>query len=645
MSNRLKNELSPYLLQHAENPVDWYPWGNEAFEKAQKENKPIFLSIGYSTCHWCHVMARESFENAEIAQLLNKYFVSVKVDREERPDVDQVYMTVCQALTGSGGWPTSLFLTPELKPFFAGTYFPPKGNGGFIGFFELLELIAKRWREDKEALVSSAENIISQLKEPKSEKLENSDTVIEKAVFELRRAFDEKNGGFGSAPKFPVPHGLIFLLLYGYWKKDAEATDMALFTLTKMYSGGIYDHIGGGFSRYSTDELFLVPHFEKMLYDNALLITAYTAGYSACKNEQFLEVAMRCCEYVMRELSDENGGFYSAQDADSKGGEGEYYLFDYDEIVSVLGEESGRAFCQYYGVTKLGNFQGKNILNRLHGGKERDFSSELQKLYCYRKQRSSLRLDDKILTVWNSLMITALVCLYRVTGKSLYIETAVKTANFIENKLSENGRLKVGMRNGVHFSNGFFDDYAFYASALICLYSATANGDFLERAKSYAETADKLFCSSDGGYVMNGRQNEKLIISAKETYDGAMPSANSVFFFVLSRLSRLLDGKRWYELKERQKEFLLSQSADFPYGHTMFTAGLIFDMNPPPKITVVCPKNEDVSSIIKKLPLYSDIELFAGEKDGFSLMNGKTTYYVCKSGACLAPTNELKDLV
>ncbi|MGN0819182.1 MAG: thioredoxin domain-containing protein [Christensenellaceae bacterium] len=645
MSNRLQYETSPYLLQHAENPVDWYPWGEEAFEKAKSEDKPIFLSIGYSTCHWCHVMARESFENAEIADTLNRYFVSVKVDREERPDVDQVYMNVCQALTGSGGWPTSLFLTPQLKPFFAGTYFPPKGRGSFAGFYELICLIAKRWREDRKRLIESAENIVSQLKERKSRSSAEADGLVEKAIKQFSGAFDEKNGGFGCAPKFPTPHNLLFLLLYGYLKKDDSASLMASFTMTKMQRGGIYDQVGGGFCRYSTDEIFLVPHFEKMLYDNALLITAYSAGYALSENREFLATAERCADYVLKEMADKNGGFYSAQDADTEDGEGAFYLFGHDEILSVLGKEKGKAFNDCYGVTETGNFEGKNILNRLNGGFAEDFSDELSKLYSYRKQRMKLRLDDKILTVWNSLTIVAFNSLYRVTGKSEYLQTALSTARFIENELCEKDRLYVGIRQGKRFGKGFFDDYAFYCWALLSLYSVTGEDKYLERAKTLAVVTDELFSACDGGYVTNGKENEQLIISAKETYDGAMPSANSAFFYVLTRLNQLDVSGKWADLREKQKKFLSAESADLPFGHSMFTASLLVESYPPAKIVVVCKRDESISRIIPSLPFYADIKPMSDERREYKLLNGKTTYYVCKNNVCLPPSNDLKDLI
>ncbi|MGN1042618.1 MAG: thioredoxin domain-containing protein [Christensenellales bacterium] len=644
MSNRLRYETSPYLLQHAKNPVDWYPWGEEAFEKARREGKPVFLSIGYSVCHWCHVMARESFENEDIAELLNRRFVCIKVDREERPDVDKVYMAACQAMTGGGGWPTSLFLTPEAEPFFAGTYFPPRGRGGAIGFYELLLLIAEKWRTDREALVGSAKKISSYLKTSRDVGTRSVGVDLPRKAFsEFRRSFDEKNGGFGRAPKFPEPHNLIFLLLYGKLKNEPCATRMATFTLSQMQKGGIYDHIGGGFSRYSTDDAFFAPHFEKMLYDNALLITAYSVAYSVTKDDHFLTVAKDCAEYVLREMTDKSGGFYSAQDADSEGKEGLYYLFGYDEITSVLGRNTGELFNDYYGVTKEGNFGGKNILNRLGGGETKDFSKEIQKLYDYRKRRAELRLDDKILTAQNGLMVVAMACLFRVCGERKYLDCAVSAVKYMESELYDNGRLFVGVRKGKRFGKGFFDDYAYFCLALICLYGATGERVYLERAKSLARTARELFADSDGGYYESGKENERLIFSAKETFDGALPSGNSAFYYVLAKLCAADDQGEWEELKEEQEKFMSTEACERPSAYGAFMASLLLASEPAVKIVAVCGE-EDSDSVVRSLPLFADIAVLQKETEGYKLIDGKTTFYVCRGNVCLPPANDLSEL-
>lgn len=433
MSNHLKNATSPYLLQHAENPVDWYPWCKQAFEKAKSEDKPIFLSIGYSTCHWCHVMAHESFEDKKTAEILNQYFVSIKIDREERPDIDSVYMSVCQAFTGSGGWPMSIFMTWDKKPFFAGTYFPPKSHYGMPGFPDLLDVIVSQWNNNRRKLLQSAEQIITHLKSAESgDKNIDDEELIKRAMQIFSESFDEINGGFSSAPKFPTPHNLLFLMLYAKHKQDSDALKMAEKTLLQMRKGGIFDHIGYGFSRYSTDKYFLAPHFEKMLYDNALLIIAYSAAYYLTNNEIYLDTAEKTTEYILREMTSADGGFYSAQDADSEGVEGKYYTFTLDEIINVLGEEKGKRFAESFDITSNGNFEGVNILNLLKSNDlESDFSEEIHKLYDYRKKRTNLHLDNKILLSWNSLMIAALSMFYRVSRNEKYLNAVVNAQNRI----------------------------------------------------------------------------------------------------------------------------------------------------------------------------------------------------------------------
>ncbi len=645
MGNRLQHETSPYLLQHAENPIDWYPWGADAFAKAEREDKPIFLSIGYSTCHWCHVMAHESFENPQIAELLNRDFVCIKVDREERPDIDQVYGTACQAMTGSGGWPTSLFLTPDRKPFYAGTYFPPHGNRRMIGFYELSQYIAEQWHTDKENLIRSADKILAYLQAPQKSPVENARDLPQKAVAQFIRMYDRKNGGFGSAPKFPTPHNLLFLLLYGKQKSAPDVADMALQTLTQMRKGGIYDHIGGGFSRYSTDALFLVPHFEKMLYDNALLIIAYTAAYSIGKNEWFLHTAKDCAAYVLREMTDKSGGFYAAQDADSKGSEGMYYVFGYDEILTVLGTEKGSRFNAYFGITQGGNFAGKNIPNRLHGKIEPNaFAEERQALYTYRKARMRLHLDDKLITAWNALMITAMTCLYRVSGDSVYWDAARRATECIEADLCESDRLYVSSRHGKRSEKGFLDDYALYCAALLSLYSATGHSAYLDRAKTLCHAALEQFYDPTGGYTISGKENEALILAAKDTYDGALPCGNAVLLYVLTRLSQLDTADEWENAKQRQAEFLSRESADYPAGHCMYLLALLFDEDPPPKITVVCGEDTEVHAVRKQLPLYADLTVLPEETAEYKCLNGQTTYYVCRNATCLPPTNCLPNL-
>lgn len=645
MSNRLKYEKSPYLLQHADNPVDWYPWGSEAFERAEAEDKPIFLSIGYSTCHWCHVMARESFEDSGIAGILNRFFIPVKVDREERPDIDGVYMKACQAMTGGGGWPASLFLTPGRKPFFAGTYFPPDSRYGMTGFYDLLRIIADKWKHDKVSLLESSDKIADHLK-PEIKAGKPYDNLPEEGAEQFSHVYDGKYGGFGDAPKFPTPHNLIFLLLFGSLNNNKKAADMALYTLTRMRAGGIFDHIGGGFSRYSTDRMYLVPHFEKMLYDNALLIMAYVSAFAATKNEVYLNTARKSAEYLFREMQSPEGAFYSAQDADSEGEEGLFYVFDYEEPLSVLGENEGKRFNQYFGITKGGNFEGKNIPNRLHSevNLTDDFKDSLSKMYEYRKKRRALHLDDKILTSWNSLMIIALCFLYRATGERVYLDAASRADQYIKKNLSEKKRLFVSFRDGERSGIGFLDEYAFYSAALISLYRASNEQEYLERAESAARSAVEQFWDEEGGgFCLSGKENEKLIFDHKEVYDGALPSGNSVMAFVLVRLSQAggRDSSKWREYADRQLSFLAGQ-ADYPMGHCMYLLSILFDKNPPPKITVVCSADTKARDITAALPLYADIRIIEEETEEYPLINGKTTYYVCRGHACLPPANDLK---
>lgn len=507
MSNRLQYETSPYLLQHAGNPVDWYPWGKEAFEKAEREDKPVFLSIGYSTCHWCHVMAHESFENEEIAQILNQYFVAVKVDREERPDVDSVYMSVCQALTGNGGWPMSIFMTPEQKPFYAGTYFPPSSRYGRMGFRDLLLAIAQQWKTNRKKLLESAEDILLYITPKNRETQGNIDSHLPRKAAEIfARSFDGKHGGFGQAPKFPTPHNLIFLMLYSAIAHEDTAFRQVKVTLEKMRRGGIFDHIGYGFSRYSTDNFYLVPHFEKMLYDNALMILACAAAYKASGERLFLDTAEQTTEYIFREMTGSSGEFYSAQDADSDGEEGKFYVWSYEEICGILGKEKGRKFCEHFGITKQGNFEGKNIPNLLNGNEiSQEFEQERKALYEYRNTRTKLHLDDKVLTAWNSLMICAMAILYRVTGKECYLSAAKKNQRFIEEHLVKGDLLYVSCRDNRPSVNGFLDDYAYYAAALICLYEANAGSEYLERAKQIMEETERQFADREGGgYFLYG---------------------------------------------------------------------------------------------------------------------------------------------
>lgn len=663
MTNHLKGQSSPYLIQHAENPVDWYPWCQEAFEKAKREDKPVFLSVGYSTCHWCHVMAHESFENQEIAELLNRHFVSVKVDREERPDIDSVYMAVCQALTGSGGWPMSIFMTADQKPFYAGTYFPPESRHGMIGFRELLLAVAEKWKSSKAELQKSADFITEYMGKQEREKSGEENAVggqecynggkklsdcagsqlVRQAAEMFAQSFDEQYGGFGAAPKFPAPHNLIFLTLHSRLNGDQAAFAQVQKTLLGMRRGGIFDHIGYGFSRYSTDRYFLVPHFEKMLYDNALLIMAYAAAYKVCGDAIFLDTAEKTAEYIFREMTSGEGGFYSAQDADSEGEEGRFYVWDYDEIIQIIGIERGKAFCEHFGITKQGNFEGKNIPNLLNGNAVSDeHEEERRTLYVHRKSRTKLHLDDKILTSWNALMICAMAMLYRVTGEQRYLAAAEKAQSFIEERLCDGNTLYVSCREGVRSVKGFLDDYAYYTAALLSLYEATSDSTYLERAKEICGEAREQFEDKGrGGYFLYGSRNGSLIAKPKETYDGALPSGNAVMAYCLVRLSQLTEHEEYKCAAQAQLEYLAAEAGQYPGGHCMFLKAWLIYEKPPKKITVVLGGGKQKAEVLRTLPLYADVRILDKAGEGYGLLNGRTTYYVCENYRCLPPVNKI----
>ena len=633
--NHLKNETSPYLLQHADNPVDWYPWCGEAFERAKSEDKPVFLSIGYSTCHWCHVMAHESFENSETAELLNKNFISVKVDREERPDIDSVYMTVCQAFTGSGGWPMSVFMTWDKKPFFAGTYFPPTPRFGMPSFRDVLNAVVMQWDTEREKLIQSAENITDMLKNTESVKGNkvNGD-IVETAAEMLRKSYDSIYGGFGSAPKFPIPHELMFLMYYAKINSDETAQKMAEKTLIQMRKGGIFDHIGGGFSRYSTDRYFLAPHFEKMLYDNALLIIAYSAMYSLTGTKKYLETAMKTAEYVLREMTSPEGGFYSAQDADSEGVEGKYYTFSVDEITSVLGDK-GKHFSETFDITEHGNFEGVNIPNLLKSGDlDTDFEAEFQSLYEYRKKRTKLHLDDKILLSWNSMMIAAMSMLYRVSHYEKYLCAAENAQRFIEENMSDGELLYTSFRDGKRSDTAFLEDYAYYIAALIEMYNSTLDNKYLMRAEELCAEAVKRFSDKNGGFNMC--ETTELFKNPKELYDGAVPSGNSIMAYDLIRLHQLTEKEEYRECAEKQLDFMSAQSQDYPSGHCMFLLAKLLNEAPPPRVVISSKGSLDISN----LPFLVNVTFIQADEK-YPLLNGRTTFYVCRGNTCLPPSNEL----
>ena len=641
--NYLKDETSPYLLQHAENPVNWYPWGREAFERAKAEDKPVFLSIGYSTCHWCHVMAHESFEDTKTADILNEYFISVKVDKEERPDIDSVYMAVCQAFTGSGGWPMTILMTPDQKPFFAGTYFPKTARYGQIGLEELLLTVHEKWRTDREALLESAEEVLMHLKESTVSGDGAEERLISVSVDFYKQMFDKKFGGFGRAPKFPTPHNLLFLLTYYEKSGDEEVRNMAEKTLLQMYRGGMFDHIGGGFSRYSTDPYFLVPHFEKMLYDNALLILAYCRAYQITGEEVYCAVAEKTAAYILKEMTAPEGGFYSAQDADSEGTEGKYYLFAPDELTKLLGTEEGERFNQHFDITWEGNFEGKSIPNLLKTHTEdKNFATSLQTVYEYRKKRYFLHLDDKILTSWNALMIAAMCYLYRVSKKEIYLHAAVKAQKFIEEQLSENELLYVSFREGKRGARGFLDDYANEIFALLTLYETVFDKEYLKKARKFCDKVlSDFYDQQEGGFYLYGKENEQLILCPKETYDGAVPSGNSMMAYNLVFLYHLTGEEALGEMAKQQIHFLSAQAETYPTGSAMFLLALSDYLDPPEKITAVLKDRKDLQHLSCRIPLSAAVCVLEEATKEYPLKNNQTTFYRCKGHSCQPPVNDL----
>ncbi len=646
MSNRLKNETSPYLLQHKDNPVDWYPWGNEAFERAKREDKPVFLSIGYSACHWCHVLAHESFEDEEIAEILNEHFISIKVDKEERPDIDSVYMAVCQAFTGSGGWPASIFMTADQKPFFAGTYFPKTSRRGMIGLRELLLAIHEKWVTDRDALLQQSDEIIKHLN--KTEIItSNTDIDLPRlAVSRYKQIYDEKYGGFGRAPKFPTPHNLLFLLDYYARYKTESCLSMAEHTLMQMYRGGMFDHIGFGFCRYSTDNRFLVPHFEKMLYDNALLILTYCKAYTVTKKKIYIEIAEKTADYILREMTSSEGGFFSSQDADSEGEEGKFYLFTPGEITELFGKSDGERFNRHFDITEKGNFEGKNIPNLLKSDPfDRSFDGFFSVLDAYRKKRFSLHRDEKILTSWNSLMIAAMCELYLISKNEKYLTAAENADSFLQKNLCTGDTLFVSYHSGKRGVSGFLDDYASYIFAQLRLYRVTAEADYLNRAKKLCDKALSDFSDSTGGFYLYGNTHEELILRPKETYDGAIPSGNSMMCCNLVQLSFLTDEEKYRKEAEKQIDFLTKSASQYPTGFAMFLKALLQYSDPPLKITVVTDKKTKTNELVLSLPIDAAVIFLSEPTDKFPLKNGSTTYYLCKNYGCLPPENDLNKLI
>ena len=685
--NHLSSEKSPYLLQHADNPVDWYPWGEKAFQKAKSENKPILLSIGYSTCHWCHVMAHESFEDPEVAQLMNDVFVSIKVDREERPDIDKIYMTVCQIMNNSGGWPLTIIMTPDKKPFFAGTYFPKETRFGRIGLVDLTKKINELWNNQRNELINSSERIVYALQDLSQESPGESlnTKTLEKAYSQLKSQFDDQNGGFGLAPKFPSPHNLLFLLRIYKRENNLKALAMVEKTLQEMRKGGIFDQVGYGFHRYSTDKKWLVPHFEKMLYDNALLAIAYTEAYQATKNKEYEKTAEQIFEYILRDMTTPEGAFFSAEDADSEGEEGKFYTWTFEELNSILEPAEIKLSELVYNVKSNGNFldestgksTGKNILHltqELENIAEdlnisiKDLRNKIEivreKLFKSRESRIRPHLDDKILADWNSLMIAALAKGAYVFGKEKYKKAAQNAMKFIlENFIDDKGILLHRYRDGYAEIKGFVDDYSFLIWALIELYEATLDIKYLTNAIDWSEKQIESFWDKEiGGFYFTNEVSEDLITRQKEIYDGALPSGNSVAMLNLLRLFQIT-GDSKYEVKADEISRVFAESVKInPSAHSYLMIAVDFAVGP--TFSVIISGDSGEMDTIKMLNSIRNeflpnktllhrateqdppsIDKFARYAEFFDKYLNKATAYVCVNKTCKPPTNEIEKMI
>ncbi|MFN7937174.1 MAG: thioredoxin domain-containing protein [Bryobacteraceae bacterium] len=693
-TNRLAREQSPYLLQHAHNPVDWYPWGEDAFTKARQENKPIFLSIGYSTCHWCHVMERESFESEEIAEILNRHFVSVKVDREERPDVDRIYMTFVQATTGGGGWPMSVWLTPGLKPFYGGTYFPPDNRYGRPGFPALLQHIAGLWESQREKLIESGDDVIRQLSDMLTAKTKNAqlDTqTLESCYLAFRRNFDPRMGGFGQAPKFPRPVQFHFLHRYFAGSGEEEAMEMSLLTLREMYKGGMYDQLGGGFHRYSVDARWFVPHFEKMLYDQAQLAVSYLEAYQITEDPLYAQVARETFAYVLRDMRDPAGGFYSAEDADSvidaahpeEKGEGAFYVFTAREVEEAARKPESDWFGYRYGVRPHGNveedphaeFTGKNILYQAHTIEEtaaqfgvavdqvvRAIEATSARLMALRNSRVRPHLDDKVLTAWNGLMISALAKGAQVLDDSEYLQAAQRATDFVLTTMCRGDILLRRYRQGEAAIEGFLDDYAFFAQALLDLYETTFDVSLLEHAVRLTRKAMDLFeDKTNGAYFSTADGDRSLVLRIKDDYDGAEPSSNSVMVRNLLRLSALTGDRAMRESADRALAFFAGRLTTSAITIPMMATAYLLSLSKPKQIILAgeheAPETKAMLQAARRLFLPDSTIVLLEEGSRGKLaewmpftadmrtVDGRTTAYVCEDYTCQLPVNQLDEFV
>ncbi|MFO8055510.1 MAG: thioredoxin domain-containing protein [Bacteroidales bacterium] len=685
--NKLINEQSPYLRQHAENPVNWYPWGDEAFEKAKKEDKPIFLSIGYSTCHWCHVMAHESFKDQEVAELMNEAFVSIKVDREERPDIDKIYMTVCQLMTGSGGWPLTIIMTPDKKPFFAGTYFPKESRHGRTGLKEMIPRIKDLWENEREKLLESGKEVVHALQDITDEapgnKVDNK--ILMRAYNQLAMRYEEKYGGFNEAPKFPSPHNLYFLLRFWKRTQNQEPLNMVEKTLKEMRKGGIFDHIGYGFHRYSTDKEWLVPHFEKMLYDQALIAMAYLEAYQATKDEIYERTAREIFTYVLRDMRSPDGGFFSAEDADSEGVEGKFYVWKTEELKEILSEKDYKLVKTIFNIEESGNYleeatrqkTGKNILHMKKSLQEYandlnyDFNQlkmELEQirtgLFEYREKRIHPHKDDKILTDWNGLMIAALAKGGRILEEPEYTNAAEKAIKFISKNLEPSkGKLLHRFKDGHSEIDAFIDDYSFLIWGLIELYETTFNTDYLEKALNLNKYLSSHFWDQNiGGFFFTSDEAEELIVRQKEIYDGAIPSGNSVALLNLLRLYFITGNQDLDKKADILSRVFSEKIKNNPSAFTQFLTAVDFEIGPSYSLVISGDKDTESSqkmiNLIRRQFLPNKTTVFRNTaKDSpeidkysdfisyFEKLNEKATAYVCVNKTCKPPTNDPQEML
>lgn len=674
-TNRLAHEASPYLLQHAHNPVDWYPWGGEALSRSKNEDKPILLSIGYSSCHWCHVMEQESFENGGIAQIMNERFVNIKVDREERPDLDETYMNAVQMMTGSGGWPMTVFLTPDLVPFHAGTYFPPEDRGGMPGFRRVLLTVSEYYQTHRQEVTKVA----TQMKQALHQMVEIvpsggvlDEQILRNAFDAIERHFDPIHGGVGGAPKFPSTMTLSFMLRY--WKQTGapEALRLVALTLEKMANGGIRDHLGGGFHRYSVDDRWLIPHFEKMLYDNALLSRSYFEAYQATGKGRYCQVGEQTLRYVMREMKGPDGGFYSTQDADSEGEEGKFYVWSRAQIKELLGKDKGTPFCAYYGATPQGNFEGgMSVLHvaeslekvsERYGIPARDLEPLLQegreKLFAEREKRIRPGRDEKILTSWNGLMISGFTDGYRVTGHEPYLAAATEAARFILTSLVKDGHLMRVFSRGRGQGRGYAEDYAYFIQALIDLYEATFDLSWLKEANDLnARMIEEFWDEGNGGFYFSGKGNEALIARSKSPYDNATPSSNSVAVFNLLRLGYLTGEEPLKKRAEQVLQLFRAFLAEHPAGFAHMLSGLSFFLGPEEIGIIGSKKDPRTQSMLREIFLaylpsrilnLRDPQEATGE-GWLPFLDGKEARdlpvaFVCKKFSCLPPARDAESL-